>query len=96
MLNLTETTFENVKKIYPDEWVLFGNPELKATSVVKGILLFHSKDKKQVYYSGKDMAKGYQSVTIVYTGNLRNNHHIGILIHANDQTRPYKPLAEYL
>jgi hypothetical protein len=79
MLTISETTFNNAKMLYPDEWILFGNPEIKNTSVVKGVLLYHSKDKKKVYHVGKNLAEGYQSVTIVYTGNLRQTHHIGIL-----------------
>ena len=78
-MNTSITTFEDAKKLYPDEWVLFGNPELNNTSVVNGVILFHSKDKKEVCYIGKKMTIGYKSVTIVYAGNLKHSRHIGIL-----------------
>jgi len=41
-------SFDELKKIYPDEWVLLGNPEMKNTSVLGGVVLYHSKDKKEV------------------------------------------------
>lgn len=41
-------SFDELKKKYPDEWVLLGNPEMKNTSVLGGIVLYHCKDKKEV------------------------------------------------
>ncbi len=38
--------FEKIKQMYPEEWVLLGNPEMKNTTVLGGIVLYHSKDKK--------------------------------------------------
>ncbi|MDZ4759373.1 MAG: hypothetical protein SGJ10_14700 [Bacteroidota bacterium] len=43
-----------MKKLYPDEWILLGNPETNDTSVLGGIALYHSKDKKEVCYIGRD------------------------------------------
>lgn len=40
--------FEKIKQFYPDEWVLLGNPEMKNTTVLGGVVLYHSKDKKEV------------------------------------------------
>ena len=39
-------SFEQVKQLYPNEWILFGNPQMKNTTVTGGVVLFHSKDKK--------------------------------------------------
>ena len=44
----TYITFNEIKKLYPDEWVLLGDPEMKNTSVLGGVVLYHSKDKKEV------------------------------------------------
>lgn len=73
------TTIDELKKMYPDEWILLGNPEIKDTSVLGGIVLYHSKDKKEVCYIGRDKTAGYDSVTIAYAGDLKKRHTIGIL-----------------
>ena len=42
-MNNAYISFDELKKIYPDEWILLGNPEMKNTSVLGGIVLYHSK-----------------------------------------------------
>ena len=67
---------ENVKKIdeikalFPDEWVLIGNPEMDKPelNVLSGIPVLHSKDKKEVCYLGKSKTANYKTIAIVYTG----------------------------
>ncbi len=75
----TYSSFDNLKVLYPDEWVLLGNPILENTKVLGGILLFHSKDKKEVCYLGKDKTSNYQTVTIAFAGDLKQHRKIGIL-----------------
>jgi hypothetical protein len=72
-------TFEDLKKKYPNEWVLLGNPEIKNTSVLGGIVLFHSKDKKEVCYIGRDKTADFSTVTIAFAGDLKHQRKIGIL-----------------
>lgn len=72
-------SFEKVKELYPNEWVLLGNPEIKNTSVLGGIVLYHSKDKKEVCYIGRDKISGYTSVTISFAGDLQKMRKTGIL-----------------
>ncbi|MBC8111837.1 MAG: hypothetical protein H7Y04_12320 [Verrucomicrobia bacterium] len=71
--------FDKLKKLYPDEWVLLGNPEIENTSVIGGIVLYHSKDKKEVCYIGKDKTADYTTVTIAFTGDAKQHRKIGIL-----------------
>lgn len=52
--------FEKVKLMYPDEWVLLGNPEITDTKVLGGIVVYHSKDKKEVCYIGRDKQMIFQ------------------------------------
>lgn len=75
----TYTNFEELKKLYPDEWLLLGNPEIKDTLVLGGIVLYHSKDKKEVCYIGRDETTGYSSITLAYTGDLKKRRTSGIL-----------------
>ena len=71
--------FDTVKELYPNEWVLLGNPEMKNTSVLGGVVLFHSKDKKEVCYIGKDKTADFSTVTIAFAGDLKQHRKIGIL-----------------
>ncbi len=71
--------FDEVKKKYPGEWVLLGNPEMRNTSVLGGVVLYHSKDKKEVYYIGKDKTDDFKTVTIAFAGDLKHYRKIGIL-----------------
>ena len=40
-------TITDIKKKFPDEWVLIGNPE-EINGELYGIVIFHDKDKKQL------------------------------------------------
>ncbi len=71
--------FEKIKQMYPEEWVLLGNPEMKNTTVLGGIVLYHSKDKKEVCYIGRDKTQNLSKVTIAFAGDLKQNRRIGIL-----------------
>ena len=70
--------FDEIKKLYPDEWVLLGDPELKdpelneaiVHKVVSGTVLFHSKDKREIGYRAKDVKKGFAHFVCVYTGEM--------------------------
>lgn len=78
-MNNTFIGFEELKKKYPNEWVLIGNPEMKNTAVLGGIVLYHSKDKKEVCYIGRDKTAEFDTVTIAFAGDLKQHRKIGIL-----------------
>ncbi|MEO8853717.1 MAG: hypothetical protein ABI359_08060 [Ginsengibacter sp.] len=63
----------DIKKLYPDEWVLLGNPTMDENKmdVLSGIPVFHSKDKKEVCYIGRDRTSEFNKITLIYTGNFR-------------------------
>ena len=75
----TYITFDELKKLYPDEWVLLGDPKMKNISVLGGIVLYHSKDKKEVCYIGRDKTAAFATVTTAFTGDLKQHRNIGIL-----------------
>ena len=60
----------DIKNLYPNEWVLLGNPIMDDSKidVISGIPLFHSKDKKEVCYIGRDKTANFDTVTLIYTG----------------------------
>ncbi len=59
-----------IKASYPDEWVLLGNPVMDESKidVLAGVPLFHSKDKKEVCYIGRDKTADFEKVTLICTG----------------------------
>jgi hypothetical protein len=63
----------DIKKLYPDEWVLLGDPTMDSTKidVLAGIPIFHSKDKKEVCYIGRYKTSDYNKITLIYTGSFR-------------------------
>lgn len=57
----------------------FRKPEMKNTSVLGGVVLYHSKDKKEVCYIGRDKTANFSTVTIAFAGDLKQHRKIGIL-----------------
>jgi hypothetical protein len=72
---------EDIKALYPDEWVLLGNPIMDDAKidVLSGIPLFHSKDKKEVCYIGRDKTSNFDKITLIYTGTFRPTRKIATL-----------------
>jgi hypothetical protein len=58
-----------IKALYPDEWVLLGNPVMDDSKidVLSGIPLFHSKAKKEVCYIDRDKTSNFEKITLIYT-----------------------------
>ena len=77
-MNSDYITFDQAKMKYPDEWVLFGDPDMINTSVLGGIVVYHSKDKKEVCYIGKDKIGNFKTVTIAFTGEIFETNKEGI------------------
>ncbi len=65
--------------MHPDEWVLLGEPEMDGTKILSGVVLYHSKDKKEVCYIGRDKTSDYKTVTIAFAGDIKQQRRIGIL-----------------
>lgn len=78
-MNNTYVDFDELKKMYPNEWILLGNPKMRNTSVLGGVVVFHSKDKKEVCYIGKDKTADFETVTIAFAGDVKQHRRIGML-----------------
>ena len=63
---------DTIKKMYPNEWVLIGNPIMDETelNVLSGIPILHSKYKKELYYLGRSKTGDYDTITVIYTGKI--------------------------
>jgi len=68
LLNISD-----IKKLYPGEWVLIGNPMMDEINidVVSGIPIYHSKDKKEVCYIGRDKTTDFDKITLIFTGSFK-------------------------
>ena len=68
-------SINDIKKTYPDEWVLIGNPEMDNTevNVLSGIPILHSKDKKEVFYLGRSKTSEFKTFTVIYTGTIHSD-----------------------
>jgi len=64
---------------YPNEWILLANPSYNNLEIINGILLYHSKDKREVCYKGRDKTFGFERIIIIYTGNITSHRKIGIM-----------------
>ncbi len=78
-MNKTYVAFDELKRLYPNEWILLGDPEMENTSVLGGVVLYHSKDKKEVCYIGRDKTADFSTVTIAFAGDLKQHLKIGLL-----------------
>ena len=62
-------SIEQIRQLWPDEWVLIGNPIIENTHVLGGVPVFHAKEKKGLL-EGKDLLEGFDLKTWVYTGDF--------------------------
>ena len=64
---------QEIKALYPDEWVLIGNPVMDESKIdiMSGIPIFHSKDKKEVCYIGRDKTTDFSKITLIFTGTFK-------------------------
>ncbi|WP_395052387.1 hypothetical protein [Flavobacterium sp.] len=78
---MENTSIKEIKNLFPDEWVLLGNPTMDESQidVISGVPIFHSKDKKEVCYLGRTMTDNFKTVTIIYAGNIKKIRTNGIL-----------------
>lgn len=74
-------SFEAIKTLYPDEWVVIGNPVLDdettlgsiADKLVQGVVLLHGKDKRALALQTQKARSGFESITCVFTGEFLGN-----------------------
>jgi hypothetical protein len=71
--------YSEIKDKFPDEWVLMANPTYNNLEIINGIILYHSKDKREVCYKGRDKTTDFDRIIIVYTGNILSKRKIGIM-----------------
>ncbi len=74
-------TLTEIKAQYPDQWVLIGDPELRKPEVgmpltdnlLRAVVLFASKDKRELGYQAASVRGESQTITYFYTGEMPQN-----------------------
>ena len=71
-------TFEEIKKLFPNEWVLLGNPEYTDddSEIISAIVVYHAPDKRDIAASGINWKKTFETATMRYTGTFPKNRRI--------------------
>ena len=61
-------SMDDIKKSYPDEWILLGNPEMNEyeQAILSGVVLYHSPDKREVAYLGRPLIEGYETTALYF------------------------------
>jgi hypothetical protein len=62
-----------IRQLYPNQWVLLANPEFLGATVLRGIVLAYSQDKREIAYSGVDWRASFESATTIFTGEMPKN-----------------------
>ncbi len=65
-------SYEEIKSLFPNEWVLVAMSDPKALAAKSGVVLLHGKDYLEICYKGSEVAKGMLT-TIFYTGEKQKN-----------------------
>jgi len=65
---LAPRSIEEIKRTYPDEWIVMGNPEMDewGQSILSGVVLYHGPDKRELAYRDKPLLKNYTKKAVFY------------------------------
>lgn len=70
--------YAEIKSLYPNEWVLLDKPFFKGARVLKGRVIYHHKDKRNVCEFTQTAIDNYEMVKIVFTGEISKISRLGI------------------
>jgi len=62
-----------IKQLYPDEWVLLGNPVIENTQVISGIVIYHAKDKRDIATQKINWKAQFNGATTIHAGQFPKN-----------------------
>jgi hypothetical protein len=71
-------SFEEIKKRFPDEWVLLGNPKYTDDDldVVSATVILHDKNKYELVKKRVRWREMYHSATTVFTGSFPKKRYL--------------------
>jgi len=61
-------SIDDIKKSYPDEWIILGSPEMDVydQNILSGVVLYHSPDKRELSYRDKPLLNKYKHRAVFY------------------------------
>ena len=60
-------SIDEIKRLYPDEWILIGDPEENEQGRdITGIVLYHGRDKRELSYRDKPLLKNYKRKSLFF------------------------------
>ena len=65
------TSWETIRSLYPDRFVLLENPVIERAQIKEGIFLYKHKSYKKVVEKDLELKPPY--ATIEYTGGIRGD-----------------------
>ena len=65
-------TFDEIRKRFPNEWILLGLDNVSLAAENKGTILFYSKDYLELCFKGSEIAKDILT-KIFYTREEKQN-----------------------
>jgi len=68
MVSEAPRSIDDIKKSFPDEWILLGNPVMDEydRGILSGVVLYHSPDKRELSYRDKPLLKNYKMKALFY------------------------------
>jgi len=64
---------EEIKAKFPNEWVLLGDPVIKNTQAVEGVIIMHSKEKRDIALANVNWKDDFKTATTIFTGDIIKN-----------------------
>lgn len=68
-----------IRRLYPNEWVLLGNPVSEGGELLGGIVILHDPEKRGMALRGKGLIRDYEKATHFFTGELPKRPAIGLM-----------------
>jgi hypothetical protein len=71
-------SFEEIKRLFPDEWVLLGNPIYTDDDlgVISAIVIIHDKNKHELVKKRVNWREKYHSATTIFTGSFPQKRYL--------------------
>jgi hypothetical protein len=65
---MATVSINDIRRNYPDEWILLGSPEIDEINqtILSGVVIYHSSDKRETVYLGKPMAVGHEKTALFF------------------------------
>ena len=79
VIEAEKLSWDEIIKKYPEEWVVLANPIFAGMQITEGVVLTHHSDKRVASIESTERRTGFRKFTLIYTGSIPANHHIGLL-----------------